>query len=300
MQRSPRFFQNTTGFYINALELTTCSGIPFLLAACDGLGPAASGPRSGFVTERAFPSFLQTMDVKESFSPHVASSSPLPLSMNDGEFIGNSEYLSPSLAVRAKPIRMPTSLSSPITSAMPATTIHTKSSSRSSPIGSVSAAPASATFIPQGISSRLSDDPTNNRYHGTPHISTYDIHSPEANVLSEYSTFLGFDPTQAPIPETDEEIRSEISRTRMMIELMEKEMVRVRARTSVVNVRTAIIEQELVAVKEKLARVQKKRKNRRSVRTSTRPVTPRMLREQRAAEQEEMVRGTHEAADAEA
>jgi len=84
-----------------------------------------------------------------------------------------------------------------------------------------------------------------------------------------------------------------------MIDLMEKEMVRVRARTCAVNVRTAIMEQELAAVKAELAREQKKRKPRRSVRTSTRPVTLRMLREQRAAEQEEMVRGTHEAAEAE-
>jgi len=86
----------------------------------------------------------------------------------------------------------------------------------------------------------------------------------------------------------------------MMIDLMEKEMVKVRAQTRAVNVRTGITKQELVEVKAKLAREQQECKIRRSVRTSTRCVTPRMLREQQAAEQEEMTRVSREGANAEA
>jgi len=273
------------------------------------------------------------MDVTESFPLDVACSSPIPpnmsdldISMDDGESIDNSEVSealfnsatplscdndfdvelpqcpSPSPALPAKSIHMPASLLSRVPSADTATIIHMTPTSRPSPIASVPAAPA--TFTPQGVTYKPSNDPTKDRYPGIPQISTYDIYSPEANLCSESSSpvsiALAFDPMKAPLPETNEEIRSEIRRTRMMIDLMEKEMVRVRAQTRAVNVRTGITKQALVEAKAKLAREQQECKNRRSVRTSTRCVTPRMLREQRAAEQEEMTRVAREGPDAEA
>jgi len=111
---------------------------------------------------------------------------------------------------------------------------------------------------------------------------------------------LAFDPTKAPIPETNEEIIFEIRRTRMMIDLMEKKNVRLRSQERAANLRSTIINQGLVDVRAKLAREQKKRKSGRSVRTSTRSVTPRMFREQQDAEQEEITQRAREAADAEA
>ena len=115
---------------------------------------------------------------------------------------------------------------------------------------------------------------------------------------SAVSVSVALDHTRAPIPSSTEEMGSEISRLRMIVDLMQKELVQAKAELDASNAHCTIMTRAATEAKAELE--QQKRKTRQGVKTSARYVTHPAIRAQWAAEQEEKARKAKELAEKEA
>jgi hypothetical protein len=112
------------------------------------------------------------------------------------------------------------------------------------------------------------------------------------------SVSIALDPTQAPIPESYEELRSEVAKLRMTVGFMSRDIQQSRAEANASAAHCTIMMRAASAAKAELESL--KRKTRRSVKTSARYVTHPALREQWAAKQEEKECKERDAAQKEA
>ena len=129
-------------------------------------------------------------------------------------------------------------------------------------------------------------------------LSHYFTRSQRASSSAAVSVSIALDHTRAPIPNSIEEMGSEINMLRKKVELMEKELVQARAEADASNAHCTIMIRAASNAKTQLE--QQKRKTRQGVKTSARYVTHPMIRAQWAAEQEEKARKAREAAEKEA